>query len=100
MGKIHLTSALNDRDTMAEIRSVFSKAMKDEPCFEISILHPIGGGSKSLTVPKTSASFMWSTKEVCKVAGRGSIYILAKADLAEETELGNLSDHGSTENIS
>ena len=100
MGKIHLTSAMNERDTMAEIRSVFSKAMKDDPCFEFSILHPIGGGSKSLTVPKTSASFVWSAKEVCKVAGRGSIYILAKADLAEEPELGNLSDHGSTENIS
>ena len=40
MGKIHLTSAMNERDTMAEIRSVFSKAMKDDPCFEFSILHP------------------------------------------------------------
>ena len=53
MGKIHLTSAMNERDTMAEIRSVFSKAMKNDPCFEFSILYPIGGGSKSPTVPKT-----------------------------------------------
>ena len=46
-------------------------------------------------MPKTSASFVWNAKEVCKAAGRGSIYILAEDDLAEEQDLGDLSDHES-----
>lgn len=100
MGKIHLTSGMNEKETMAEIRSVFSKSMKDDPSFKFSILHAIGGGSKSLTAPRTSASFVWNAKEVCKAAGRGSLYILAEDDLAEELELGDLSDHESLGNIS
>ena len=63
---------------MAEIRSVFSKGMKDDPCFEFSTLHPIGRGSKSLMVLRTSASFVWNAHRVCTAAGRGSIYVLAK----------------------
>ena len=69
---------MNERDTMAEIRSVFSKGMKDDPCFEFSTLHPIGRGSKSLMVLRTSASFVWNAHRVCTAAGRGSIYVLAK----------------------
>ena len=66
--------------------------MKEDPHFSFSILHPIGGGSKSLTVPRTSTSFIWSAKEVCKAVGRGSIYILADDDLThhEAVELVNL----------
>ena len=79
---------------MAEIRSVFSKGMKDDPCFEFSTLHPIGRGSKSLMVLRTSASFVWNVHRVCTAAGWGSIYVLAKDDLAEEPKLDDLSDHG------
>ena len=61
--------------------SVFSKAMKGNTSFEFSILHPIGGGSKSLTVPKTSTSFKWTAKEVAKAAGKGTVYIWAQDDL-------------------
>ena len=75
IGKIHLTSAMDEDKTKAEMRSVFKKAMKEDPAFRFNILHPIGGGSKALTVPSTSASYVWTAKEVCKAAGRGAIYI-------------------------
>ena len=63
------------------LRSVFSKAMKDSATFRFTILHPIGGGSKSLTVPSISSSFSWTAKEICKAAGRGAIYIWVQGDL-------------------
>ena len=50
------------------------------------ILHPIGGGSRSLTIPQTSVSFSWTAREVAKVSGKGSIYILAEEDLNIEDE--------------
>ena len=67
MGKIHLTSGMDERETMTKIRSVFSKSMKDHLCFKFSILHCIGGGSKSLTVPRTSASFVWNARKSAKL---------------------------------
>lgn len=85
------------------MRSVFRKAMKEDPAFRFNVLHPIGGGSKALTVPKTSASFVWTAKEVCKAAGRGAIYIMAIDELAEsddEIERGNSDEYGYGENIS
>ena len=65
------------------LRSVFSKAMKDSATFRFTILHPIGGGSKSLTVPSISSSFSWTAKEICKAAGRGAIYIWVQDDLVK-----------------
>ena len=88
---------MDERETRTEIRSVFGKAMKEDSHFSFSILHPIGGGSKCLTIPRMSTSFAWSAKEVCKAAGRGAIYILAEDDLAhhEVVQLSDLSDHES-----
>lgn len=97
---IHLTSAMNELDTMAKIRSVFSKAMKDDPCFDFSISHPIGGGSKSLMVPRSSVPFVWSAQEVCVqwLEGDGSILWPRMTWLRSQNC--DLSDHGSLENLS
>ena len=78
MGKIHLTSNMTEQETTDEIRSVFSKCVKSGQLLEFSILHQIGGGSKSLTVPQVSTSFTWTPKEVAKAAGKGSVYIWAQ----------------------
>ena len=75
---------MNEEQTKAEMRSVFSKAMKPSPAFRFHVLHPIEGGSKTLTVPNTSFYFVWTAKEVCKAAGRGAIYLWAIDDLAED----------------
>ena len=87
IGKVHLTSDMDADDTEREIKTVFHKAVKENSTFSFSYLHPIGGGSKSLTLPNTSQSFVWTAKEVAKAAGKGAIYILAnEIDLVSEEE--------------
>lgn len=87
IGKIHLTLGMDERETEAEIRSAFSTAMNDDPSFKFTYLHPIGGESKSFTVPRTSASFVWTAKEVCKAAGKSAIYILAVDELSADDKV-------------
>ena len=88
IGKIHLAESMDEERAKDKICSVFSKAMKGNRDFPFFILHPIGGGSRSLTVPRTSTSFVWTAKEVAKVAGKGSIYIWAQDDLdVEDTDV-------------
>ena len=87
IGKVHLTSDMDADDTEREIKTVFCKAVKENSTFSFSYLHPIGGGSKCLTLPNTSLSFVWTAKEVAKAAGKGAIYILAdEIDLVSEEE--------------
>ena len=82
LGKVHLTSDMDENDTSREICSVFKKCIQEkEQQFSFSVLHPIGGGSKNLTLPNVSATFAWTAKEVAKAAGKGAIYIWAQEDL-------------------
>ena len=80
VGKIRLHSGMQEEDIMAEIRSVFASKMSEDPVFPFKILQAIGGGSKSLAVPNTSSSFVWTPKEVANSAGKGAIYVWAQAD--------------------
>jgi hypothetical protein len=52
--------------------------MNEDNTFPFTILHPIGGGSRSLTVPQTSISFSWTGREIAKVTWKGSLYILTQ----------------------
>ena len=60
-----------------KFRQCLLKTIKENSTFFFSYLHPIGGGSKSLTLPNTSQSFVWTAQEVAKAGGKGAIYILA-----------------------
>lgn len=75
-----MESDWTEDDVFAEIRSVFSDAMKGDPFFPFKILLPTGSGTKSLTVPSLSSSYKWTPKEVAGKAGN-TIYILAENNL-------------------
>ena len=77
IGKIELTSEMDEDCIMAEIRSVFSQAMNHDPSFPFKILQSTGGGCKCLSVPATSTHYHWSASQVVSACGQGPIYILA-----------------------
>ena len=67
---------------MSEIRSVFSSPMGHDPHFPFTFLQPCGMGTNALAEPSTS-SFVWSAKEVIRMAGQGCIYIKAESELVD-----------------
>ncbi len=81
IGKIRLTSAMNEDEILREICSVFSLAMGNESLFNFKILQPAGGTSKCLTVPSVSSSYRWTASAVCGKNSKVPIYILAVDDL-------------------
>ena len=79
MGKFHLESDWRAAEIVVEILSTFSEVMKDD---DFKFLQFTGTGTKSLVVPKVSASYQWTPKEV---AGLGhAIYLLLQKDLDNE----------------
>lgn len=83
IGKVHLESDWTEDEVFAEIRSVFSNAMANDTQFPFTILLPTGSGTKSLTVPSLSLSFVWTPKEVAGKS-QNTIYILAQKSLKLE----------------
>ncbi len=81
IGKIHLTSEMIEEDIFAEVRSVFSKPMRNNPNFQFRFLQSTGGGCKTLSIPSISTHFQWTATQVASLAGQGAIYILADEDL-------------------
>ena len=63
-GKVTLGSQMSEEDIFSEIRSAFSEAMGNDPCFPFKFLQVSGGGTKTLAVPQ---SFRWTPQEVCKL---------------------------------
>ena len=82
VGKVHLTSAMTVDEVRMEIRSVFERAMGDNPSFPFTYLQATGGGSRSLSIPSVSVSFQWTAHQVAKLGNqRNTIYILAGEEL-------------------
>ena len=81
IGKVHLTNEMSEEDVKCEIRSVFGKQMKYDPNFPFTYLQSTGGGTKTLTTPPVSVHFQWTAQQVVRLAGQGSLYILAEEDL-------------------
>ena len=67
-------------EVQREIRSVFCKAMDNRDDFPFVFLQPTGVGSRCLTIPAVSASFMWTAQQVARL--KTPIYILAQDELA------------------
>ena len=82
IGKIHLTSEMDEDSVKQEIRSVFEGPMGGDHEFPFVYLQSAGVGSKTLVVPAQSSTFKWTGQQVARLAGqKGTIYILAQADM-------------------
>lgn len=82
IGKIHLSSDMNENDVKQEVRSVFRVPMGNDPNFPFVFLQAAGEGSKTLVIPSVSSNYHWSAQQVARLAGqKSSIYILALADM-------------------
>ena len=80
IGKVRLTSDMNEDEIFSEIRTVFSKVMGNDNNFPFTVLQPTGSGCKTLSLPALSASFLWTAREICGSA-KTVIYIMAGAAL-------------------
>ena len=93
IGKVHLTSLMNDVEN--EIRSVFCVPMCGNNEFCFCYLQSTGTGSKTLTV--VSSSFDWTAQQVAKLGNnKQAIYIMANDEFAcsLDSEVCYLSMHG------
>ena len=79
IGKLHLSTEMSVEEVQREIRSVFCRAMDNRDDFPFVFLQPTGVGSRSLTIPAVSASFMWTAQQVARL--KTPIYILAQDEL-------------------
>ena len=77
VGKLHLESDWSPAVVVSEIKTTFSDVMKNDD-FKFT-----GTGTKSLMIPKVSASYQWTPKEVGGRAHR-LIYLLLQTDLDNE----------------
>ena len=79
---------MTEDEVRAEVRSVFTKAMRGRSDFPFCYLQPTGADTRRLSVPSVSASFSWSAQQVVKLAvGKHTIYILAEDTLEHSTEV-------------
>lgn len=83
IGKIHLESTWTESEVQDEIRSVFEDVMDKDDSFPFNFLQVTGTGSKSLILPKVSASYKWTPREVAGRADR-PLYILLKRHMKDE----------------
>ena len=82
IGNVRLRSDMTEEELMHEIRSLFSIPMKGDKKFQFKILKTCGGGSRSLSVRQTSASYKWTASTLAGKNAKCPIYILAEDDLA------------------
>ena len=80
LGKITLTSDMEESQIMSEISSVFEDCFGKEG-FRFSILQPTGGFSKSLTIPRVGSLYKWSASSVAGKNSKVPVYILADEPL-------------------
>ena len=85
IGKVALTSDMDEDKIQSEICSVFHTAMRD-PIFPFTVLQAAGGTSKSLTIPSLSTSYRWTASAVAGKNAKVPIYILAEVDLEVSPE--------------
>lgn len=83
IGKIRLSSETSEKTIFAEIRSVFREPMNNNELFQFDILQPMGGSSKSLTIPSLSESFKWTASAIISKNAKVPMYILAKEPLVK-----------------
>ena len=82
MGKLHMTSEMDEEDVASEIRGIFKRQMNNDSNFRFQYLQAAGGGTNLLTVPAQSPSFKWTPQQVSRLSGQaGIIYILAQDEL-------------------
>ena len=80
---------MTEDEVRAEVRSVFSKPMRVGSAFAFHYLQPTGSGSRSLSIPSVSSSFVWSAQQVVKLAvNKQTIYRLAEDDLDIPNQVG------------
>ena len=82
VGKVHLESDWTAAEVVAEIKSIFNEKLKDDDT-NFKFLQFTGTGTKSLIVPKVSASYQWTPKEVAGRADR-PVYVLLEKNLDNE----------------
>lgn len=82
IGKIRLSSTMEEDEILSEVRSAFSAAMGHDPHFPFTFLQRCGPGTNALAEPSTS-SFVWTAREVIRMAGQGCIYIRADRELIQ-----------------
>ena len=82
IGKIHITFDMDETAMKIDVFSVFEGPMGGECDFPFVFLQSAGGGSKTLVIPAQSSNYKWNGQQVYRLAGkRGTIYILAQADM-------------------
>ena len=82
IGKIRLSSDMNEDDVKREVCSVFQGPMGNDLNFPFVFLQAAGEGSKTLVIPSVSSTYRWTAQQVSRLAGqKGNIYILAQADM-------------------
>ena len=74
IGKLNVSSDMNDDDVAAEIRSIFKGPMNNDPNFQFLYLQPTGCGSKSLAIPSQSSTFTWIKQKFGLLQGVKSNY--------------------------
>ena len=82
IGKIRLSSDMDEGDVRSEIRSVFKFAMGHDPNFPFVFLQSTGDGCKTLVIPAQSSNFQRNGQQVARLGGqKNTVYILAQADM-------------------
>lgn len=81
IGKVQLTSDMDEYDIFQEIRSVFRTPMGYNDRFRFAVLQTSGGDSKSLMVPELSSSYKWTATAIAGRNAKVPIYVLAEDDL-------------------
>lgn len=81
ISKITLNSSMSQEEIFHEICAVFKKPMRNNNNFKFTILQPTGGGSKSLTIPALSESFVWTAASLAGKNAKCPIYLLADEEL-------------------
>ena len=80
IGKIHITSDMDETAVKLEICSVYEGHMGGYCDFPFVFLQSAGGGSKTLVIPAQSSNYKWNGQQVSRLAGQtGTMYILAQA---------------------
>ena len=87
VGRLHLESDWSEQEVITEVRSTFTESVNENVNFKF--LQFTGTGTKSLVVPKVSASYKWGPKEVAGRADR-PVYLLLQDDLENEVCLQSL----------
>ena len=79
IGKINISSDMNQEEIFSKIRSIFRKPMGGSTTFCFDVLQLTGG--KQLTVPALSPNYVWTASSIVPKNSKSPLYILAKEPL-------------------